>query len=76
MFGNVGALKKYKLANPDVVIALCGCMMQQQHIAEKIKKSFPFVDLVFGTHVVYKVPELILHLQKTGECLNFPMLTA
>lgn len=59
VFGNAGALKKYKLANPDVVIALCGCMMQQQHIAEKIKKSFPFVDLVFGTHVVYKVPELI-----------------
>lgn len=59
VFGNVGALKKYKLANPDVVIALCGCMMQQQHIADKIKKSFPFVDLVFGTHVVYKVPELI-----------------
>lgn len=59
VFGNVGALKKYKLANLDVVIALCGCMMQQQHIAEKIKKSFPFVDLVFGTHVVYKVPELI-----------------
>ena len=59
VFGNVGALKKYKLQNPDVVIALCGCMMQQKHIAEKIKKSFPFVDLVFGTHVVYKVPELI-----------------
>lgn len=59
VFGNVGALKKYKLQNPDVVIALCGCMMQQKHIAEKIKKSFPFVDLVFGTHVVYKVPELV-----------------
>jgi tRNA-2-methylthio-N6-dimethylallyladenosine synthase len=59
VFGNVGALKKYKLQNPDVIIALCGCMMQQKHIAEKIKKSFPFVDLVFGTHVVYKVPELV-----------------
>ena len=59
VFGNVGALKKYKHENPDVIIALCGCMMQQQHIADKIKKSFPFVDLVFGTHVVYKVPELI-----------------
>ena len=58
-FGNVGALKSYKLDNPDVVIALCGCMMQQQHIADKIKQSFPFVDLVFGTHVVYKVPQLI-----------------
>ena len=59
VFGNVGALKSYKLNNPDVVIALCGCMMQQQHIADKIKQSFPFVDLVFGTHVVYKVPQLI-----------------
>ena len=46
VFGNVGALKSYKLDNPDVVIALCGCMMQQQHIADKIKQSFPFVDLV------------------------------
>ena len=59
VFGNVGALKKYKLANPDVVIALCGCMMQQKHIADKIKESFPFVDLVFGTHVVHKLPELL-----------------
>ena len=59
VFGNVGALKKYKLQNPDVIIALCGCMMQQQHIADKIKESFPFVDLVFGTHVVHKVPELV-----------------
>ena len=73
VFGNVGALKKYKLANPDVVIALCGCMMQQQHIAEKIKKSFPFVDLVFGTHVVYKVPELIYSaLTKNRRVFEFP----
>ncbi len=60
VFGNVGALKKYKLANPDVIIALCGCMMQQEHIAKKIKESFPFVDLVFGTHVVHRLPELLL----------------
>ncbi len=59
VFGNVGALKKYKLANPDVIIALCGCMMQQKHIADKIKESFPFVDLVFGTHVVHKLPQLL-----------------
>ena len=59
VYGNVGALKKYKLANPDVVIALCGCMMQQKHIADKIHESFPFVDLVFGTHVVHKLPELL-----------------
>ena len=59
VFGNVGALKKYKLSNPDVIIALCGCMMQQPHIAERIKNSFEFVDLVFGTHVVHRLPELL-----------------
>lgn len=61
VFGNVGMLKSYKRENPDVIIACCGCMMQQQHIADKIKKSFPFVDLVFGTHVVYKLPELLFN---------------
>ncbi len=59
VFGNVGSLKQYKRSNPEVVIALCGCMMQQKHIADKIKQSFPFVDLVFGTHVVHRLPELI-----------------
>ncbi len=59
VFGNVGMLKSYKRQNPDVIIACCGCMMQQQHIADKIKKSFPFVDLVFGTHVVYRLPQLL-----------------
>lgn len=59
VFGNVGALKSYKRENPDVVIALCGCMMQQKHIADKIKQSYPFVDLVFGTHVIHCLPELL-----------------
>lgn len=59
VFGNVGALKGYKKENPDVIVALCGCMMQQKHIAEKIKASYPFVDLVFGTHVIHCLPELL-----------------
>ena len=59
VFGNVGMLKSYKLENPGIIIACCGCMMQQKHIADKIKKSYPFVDLVFGTHVVYKLPQLL-----------------
>ncbi|MBQ2676621.1 MAG: tRNA (N6-isopentenyl adenosine(37)-C2)-methylthiotransferase MiaB [Clostridia bacterium] len=59
VIGNVGALKHHKKLKPDSVIALCGCMMQQQHIADKIKKSFPHVDLVFGTHVVHKLPEYL-----------------
>lgn len=59
VFGNVGSLKSYKRENPDAVIALCGCMMQQKHIADKIKQSYPFVDLVFGTHVIHCLPELL-----------------
>ena len=52
VFGNVGAVKKYKKDNPHLIIALCGCMMQQEHIRNKIYSSYPFVDLVFGTHAV------------------------
>lgn len=59
VFGNVGTLKSFKRENPDIIIACCGCMMQQKHIADKIKQSFPFVDLVFGTHVVHRLPELL-----------------
>lgn len=62
VFGNIGTLKSYKQENRDVLIACCGCMMQQQHIADRIKQSFPFVDLVFGTHVVYRLPELLYNL--------------
>lgn len=73
VFGNVGALKKYKLNNPDVIVALCGCMMQQKHIAQKIKESFPFVDLVYGTHVVHKLPELLYNaLTKRKRVFEIP----
>ncbi len=59
VFGNVGAIKSLKKDKPELIIALCGCMMQQEHIAEKIKKSYPFVNLVFGTHVTHRLPEFI-----------------
>ena len=59
VFGNVGALVHLKRRKPDSIIALCGCMMQQEHIAKKIKRSFPHVDLVFGTHVVHRLPEML-----------------
>ena len=59
VFGNVGALKSLKKKNPDLIIALCGCMMEQQHIADKIKSSFPFVDLVFGTNSLHMFPKFI-----------------
>lgn len=59
VFGNVGALSHAKKARHDMVIAICGCMVQQEHIAEKIKKSYPYVDLVFGTHELPRLPELL-----------------
>ena len=67
VFGNVGALKKYKKDKPGLIIALCGCMMQQEHIANKIKNSYPFVNLVFGTHVMHKLPELVSKVLCTGK---------
>ena len=59
VFGNVGALKNLKAKYPRTLIALCGCMMEQKHIAERMYKSFPYVGLVFGTHVIHKFPELV-----------------
>lgn len=59
VFGNVGALKTYKTANKDMKIFLCGCMMQQQHIADKILKSYSFVDVIFGTNVLHRLPEFV-----------------
>jgi tRNA-2-methylthio-N6-dimethylallyladenosine synthase len=65
VLGNVGALTHTKKAKRGQIIVLCGCMTQQEHMAEKIKKSFPIVDIVFGTHELWRFPEL-LHRRLTG----------
>lgn len=62
VFGNVGALKNDKKAKPSMIIALCGCMMQQEHIVEKIKRSYPHVDLVFGTNALQKLPQMLFEV--------------
>ena len=59
VFGNLGRLKKYKAENPNLIIAVCGCMAQEEHVAKRLKSNFKYVDLVFGTHVQYKLPEFI-----------------
>lgn len=59
VFGNLGALKHEKARNPDMLIGVCGCMVQQEHITNRIKKSFPHVDLVFGTNALHTLPKLI-----------------
>ncbi len=59
VYGRLGQLKKYKKKNPDMIIALCGCMMQESLVVEKIKQSYRHVDIIFGTHNVFKLAELI-----------------
>ncbi len=67
VFGNAGALKPIKKQKPDMIIGLCGCMTQQKSVAERLRKSFPFVDIVFGTHVSYKLPEFVYRVLCTGK---------
>lgn len=67
VFGNVGALKNLKRRHPQILIALCGCMMEQEHIANRIYRSFPFVGLVFGTHSLHHFPELMYHSLVDGK---------
>ena len=59
MYGRLGQLNHAKKQNPHMMIALCGCMMQEPEVVEKLKKSYRFVDLIFGTHNIYKFAELI-----------------
>ena len=59
VFGNVGQTSHYKKDNPDLIICVCGCMPQQPQVAEKIKKSYPYVDIVFGTHALWQFPQLL-----------------
>lgn len=68
VFGRLGLLKPIKEQRPDMTIAVCGCMVQQEHITERIKTVYDQVDLVFGTHALYKMPELLfdaMHCKKT-----------
>lgn len=59
VYGRLGYLNKLKKKNPNMMIALCGCMMQEDAVVEKIKKSYRFVDIIFGTHNIFKLAELI-----------------
>lgn len=59
VYGNIGKVKQIKKDRPKTIAAVCGCMAQQQIVADKIKKSYPYIDIVFGTQVSHKLPELI-----------------
>lgn len=59
VWGEIGRLKQYKKTNPSLILGLCGCMPQEEKVVNKVLKSYPYVDLVFGTHNIHKLPEYI-----------------
>ena len=60
VYGRLGHLNAVRKKKPDMIIGLCGCMMQEEHVVAKVKKSYPFVNLIFGTHNLYAFPELLV----------------
>jgi tRNA-2-methylthio-N6-dimethylallyladenosine synthase len=69
VYGNLGALKSLKKKNPNLIIAVCGCMMQQEGMADTIIKKYPFVDIIFGTHNSYKFPEYLNRVKQEGKSI-------
>lgn len=66
-YGNIGALKKLKLKNKDKIIAVCGCMPQQKNKAEELRKKFPFIDIIFGTHNLADFSKLLNQRLTSGK---------
>lgn len=58
-FGTLGQLKRRKMEEPDFLVCVCGCMMQQQHVIDTIKAKYPWVDIIFGTHNIHQFPQLV-----------------
>ena len=69
VFGNLGALKSVKEKNPNLIIGICGCMMQQEDMANTIIKKFPFVDIIFGTHNSHMLPEYLNRVKQEGKSI-------
>ena len=65
VYGRLGVLNGFKRKNPHMKICLCGCMMQEPSVIEKIKQSYGFVDLIFGTHNIFKFAELLVRMYET-----------
>lgn len=69
VYGKIGALKKLKRLNPDLMIAICGCMMQREDVRKIITTKHKHVDIIFGTHNIHKLPQLINNYLQTGETI-------
>lgn len=59
IFGRVSQLKELKQRKPNIILGICGCMMQEKEVVEAIRKDYPYIDMVFGTHNLFKFPELL-----------------
>ncbi len=66
VYGNLGALKHLKTKKPNLIIAVCGCMMQQESVKEQIRKKYKHIDIVFGTHSLYRFPEILSKVVTDG----------
>ncbi|MCC8168700.1 MAG: MiaB/RimO family radical SAM methylthiotransferase, partial [Clostridiales bacterium] len=71
VYGHLGQIMTYVKENPNMMVAICGCMMQEAEPVERIKKTYPFVNLIFGTHNIYKFAELLcLAMEAKAEFMN------
>lgn len=66
IYGRLGYLSKIKEKNPDMIIGLCGCMMQEEHVVKKLNKSYRFIDIIFGTHNIFLLAELLYNRLVSG----------
>ena len=75
VFGFLGALKNIKKERPEMLIGICGCMIQQNHIVDRIKSRYKHVDMIFGTHSLHRFPQ-IKYLKLRESLQNAPVCTA
>lgn len=75
IYGHIGAIKKLKRNNPNLIAVVCGCMSQQDGVAEKIKTSFPFVDVVLGTGNLNMLKDAVISAQKRKKFYNVEFCT-
>ncbi len=74
VWGNVGATKNYKRKKENLIVAVCGCMAQEEKTVQRFKNSYPYVDIVFGTHVLHRLPEFV-YRRLTGSGRIFEIST-
>ena len=74
--GNILWLKEVKKKRPDMLVGVCGCMMQQKGMADKVLKQYPFVDFAFGTGNIHQLPEILLTTLETGRDIRVGLPTA